>query len=99
MGNHELYMRRRKPDTIDVQQMKLQAKDENMHRELEQKRLAKEMSARELAEKKQRECEERMKIMQEEINRAAMELERAQETIRRLEVQLNDLNEVCFFFT
>lgn len=23
MGNHELYMRRRKPDTIDVQQMKV----------------------------------------------------------------------------
>lgn len=28
MGNHELYMRRRKPDTIEVQQMKAQAKDE-----------------------------------------------------------------------
>lgn len=28
MGNHELYMRRRKPDTIDVQQMKAQAKEE-----------------------------------------------------------------------
>lgn len=28
MGNHELYMRRRKPDTIDVQQMKAQAREE-----------------------------------------------------------------------
>lgn len=26
MGNHELYMRRRKPDTIDVQQMKVRCK-------------------------------------------------------------------------
>lgn len=25
MGNHELYMRRRKPDTIDVQQMKVRS--------------------------------------------------------------------------
>lgn len=30
MGNHELYMRRRKPDTIDVQQMKAQAKEEKL---------------------------------------------------------------------
>jgi hypothetical protein len=30
MGNHELYMRRRKPDTIDVQQMKAQAREEKL---------------------------------------------------------------------
>ena len=28
MGNHELYMRRRKPDTIEVQQMRKQAQEE-----------------------------------------------------------------------
>ena len=28
MGNHELYMRRRKADTIEVQQMKAQAMEE-----------------------------------------------------------------------
>lgn len=28
MGNHELYMSRRKPDTIEVQQMKAQAQEE-----------------------------------------------------------------------
>lgn len=94
MGNHELYMRRRKPDTIDVQQMKLQAKEEQAHRQLEQERLSKEMSARELAEQKQREYEERIKLMEEEMNHAAMELKRAQETIRQLEDQLNELNEV-----
>ncbi len=26
MGNHELYMRRRKPDSIEVQQMKAQVR-------------------------------------------------------------------------
>ncbi|VDP12115.1 unnamed protein product, partial [Onchocerca flexuosa] len=41
MGNHELYMRRRKPDTIEVQQMKQQAKEERMQRQLEQERLTK----------------------------------------------------------
>ena len=32
MGNHELYMRRRKPDTIEVQQMKSQALEERQAR-------------------------------------------------------------------
>jgi len=32
MGNHELYMRRRKPDTIEVQQMKAQAMEERQVR-------------------------------------------------------------------
>ena len=41
MGNHELYMRRRKPDTIEVQQMKQQAKEERLQRQLEQERLSK----------------------------------------------------------
>lgn len=35
MGNHELYMRRRKPDTIEVQQMKAQARDEKLARQRE----------------------------------------------------------------
>lgn len=35
IGNHELYMRRRKPDTIEVQQMKAQAKEERLQKKLE----------------------------------------------------------------
>lgn len=41
MGNHELYMRRRKPDTIEVQQMKQQAKEERALKQAEQDRLNK----------------------------------------------------------
>ncbi|VDK73709.1 unnamed protein product [Litomosoides sigmodontis] len=91
MGNHELYMRRRKPDTIEVQQMKQQAKEERMQRQLEQERLTKEMTAREAAEQKQREYEERMEKMKEEMERAQRELLHAQDTIRRLEQQLAEL--------
>lgn len=29
MGNHELYIRRRKPDSVEVQQMKAQARQEH----------------------------------------------------------------------
>ena len=35
MGNHELYMRRRKADSIEVQQMKAQAREEKMLRQAE----------------------------------------------------------------
>ena len=35
MGNHELYMRRRKTDSIEVQQMKAQAKEEKLLKEKE----------------------------------------------------------------
>ena len=35
MGNHELYMRRRKPDTIEVQQMKAQAREEKHSKQME----------------------------------------------------------------
>ena len=35
MGNHELYMRRRKPDTIEVQQMKAQAREDKQAKQAE----------------------------------------------------------------
>jgi hypothetical protein len=70
MGNHELYMRRRKPDTIEVQQMKQQARDDKQQKAAERERLAREVLAREAAEAKQAEYEQRMRNMQEEMERA-----------------------------
>ncbi|KYQ58985.1 Moesin/ezrin/radixin like protein 1 [Trachymyrmex zeteki] len=91
MGNHELYMRRRKPDTIDVQQMKAQARDEKMAKQQQREKLQLEIAARERAEKKQQEYEERLKNMAEEMDRRNAELNEAQEMIRRLEEQLKQL--------
>ncbi|CAG0878919.1 unnamed protein product [Darwinula stevensoni] len=91
MGNHELYMRRRKPDTIEVQQMKAQAREEKLQKQQERERLQREIHARELAEKKQQEYEDRIKMMQEEMKRRQIELAEAQETIHRLEDQLREL--------
>lgn len=34
IGNHELFVRRRKPDPIEVQQMKAQAREEKLRRHL-----------------------------------------------------------------
>lgn len=91
MGNHELYMRRRKPDTIDVQQMKAQAKEEKQAREKQREKLQLEIAARERAEKKQQEFEERLRTMAEQMERRDAELNIAQEMIRRLEEQLKQL--------
>ena len=35
LGNHELYTRKRKPDTIEVQQMKAQAKEYKKTKQME----------------------------------------------------------------
>jgi len=91
MGNHELYMRRRKPDTIEVQQMKAQAKEEKQARQTERQKLQREIAAREEAERKQKQYEERLTTMQQEMASRQQELQDAQETIRRLEEQLRAL--------
>lgn len=91
MGNHELFMRRRKPDTIDVQQMKTQAREEKQAMQQQREKLQMEIAAREKAEKKQQEYEERLRSMQEEIERRQQELASAQDMIRRLEEQLRQL--------
>lgn len=91
MGNHELYMRRRKPDTIDVQQMKAQAREEKIAKQQQREKLQLEIAARERAEKKQQEYEDRIRTMQEEMERSQANLLEAQEMIRRLEEQLRQL--------
>ncbi|XP_065220365.1 moesin/ezrin/radixin homolog 1 isoform X2 [Planococcus citri] len=91
MGNHELYMRRRKPDTIDVQQMKAQAREEKIAKQQQREKLQLEIAAREKAEKKHQEYEERLKSMQNEMEKREKELQEAQEIIRRLEEQLKQL--------
>jgi len=91
MGNHELYMRRRKPDTIDVQQMKAQAREEKLAKQQQREKLQLEIAARERAEKKQQEYEERLRTMQEEMEKRQQDLSEAQDMIRRLEEQLKML--------
>jgi merlin protein len=46
IGNHDLFMRRRKPDPMDVQQMKAQAKEEKQRRQIERSKLAREKQLR-----------------------------------------------------
>uniref|UniRef100_A0A8C4IL83 FERM domain-containing protein n=1 Tax=Dicentrarchus labrax TaxID=13489 RepID=A0A8C4IL83_DICLA len=82
MGNHELYMRRRKPDTIEVQQMKAQAREEKHHKQMERAQLENEKKKREYAEKEKERIErekdelmERLRQIEEQTMRAQKELE------------------------
>ncbi|XP_037788265.1 moesin/ezrin/radixin homolog 1-like [Penaeus monodon] len=93
MGNHDLFIRRRKADTIEVQQMKIQAREEKMSKKMAVERLAREVSLREEAEKRQKDFEERLQSMNKEMEIRQKELLSAQETIRRLEIQLRELQE------
>ncbi|KAM9498343.1 moesin-like [Salvelinus alpinus] len=92
MGNHELYMRRRKPDTIEVQQMKAQAREEKNHKKMERALLENEKKKRELAEnekekieKEKEELMERLKQIEEQTKKAQQELE--EQTRRALELE------------
>ncbi|XP_029452495.1 ezrin isoform X2 [Rhinatrema bivittatum] len=92
MGNHELYMRRRKPDTIEVQQMKAQAKEEKHQRKMEREQLASEKKKREAVEKEKelmiREKEElmlRLHDYEHQIKRAERDLTDQIQKARKLE--------------
>ncbi|XP_068186499.1 moesin a [Antennarius striatus] len=92
MGNHELYMRRRKPDTIEVQQMKAQAREEKNHKKMERALLQDEKRKREIAEKEKEKIErekeelmERLKQIEEQTKKAQQELE--EQTLKALELE------------
>uniref|UniRef100_A0A0D9S2M1 Radixin n=5 Tax=Catarrhini TaxID=9526 RepID=A0A0D9S2M1_CHLSB len=91
MGNYELYMQRRKPDTIKVQQMKAQAREEKHQKQLERAQLENEKKKREIAEKEKERIErekeelmERLKQIEEQTIKAQKELE--EQTRKALEL-------------
>lgn len=71
IGNNELYVRRRQPVPIEVQQMRSQALEENAFRELERERLAKERAARLEAERRVRELEARLQEAERRLQRTS----------------------------
>ncbi|XP_031443038.1 moesin b isoform X2 [Clupea harengus] len=92
MGNHDLYMRRRKPDTIEVQQMKAQAREEKTKRQQERALLENEKKKRQNAEKETEkiaretmELMERLRQIEEQTKKAQDELE--EQTKRALELE------------
>jgi len=92
-GNHEMYMRRRRPDTLEVQQMKAQKRDDEAARAKEKAELSKQIAARAKAEQMREEMEAKYKEMEANMKKRESELEEANENIKRLEEQLRELRE------
>ncbi|NP_001298197.1 radixin-like [Biomphalaria glabrata] len=93
MGNHELYMRRRKPDTIEVQQMKAQARGgQTWLNNKKGPQLAKMRLEREESDKLRKDLEEKVKIMEEEQRKRMKELEDMQHMIRERDAKVAELS-------
>lgn len=79
MGNHELYMRRRKPDTIEVQQMKAQAREEKHQKQMERALLENEKKKREMAEKEKEKIEREKEELMEKLKQIEEQTKKAQQ--------------------
>lgn len=84
IGNHDLYLKRRRPDTMEVQQMKAQARDEKERRLAERTRFIREKQLREEAEREKHELQRRLLQIQEEARIAQDALRRSEETVELL---------------
>ncbi|CAG0915019.1 unnamed protein product [Notodromas monacha] len=84
IGNHDRFMRRRKPDPMEVQQMKAQAKEEKLRRQMERSKLAREKQLRQDLERQKAELEQRLVHYQEEARLAQQQLRRSEEAAELL---------------
>uniref|UniRef100_A0A8C4F2D4 Merlin n=1 Tax=Dicentrarchus labrax TaxID=13489 RepID=A0A8C4F2D4_DICLA len=80
IGNHDLFMRRRRVDSLEVQQMKAQAREERARKQVERQRLQREKQLREEAERARDELERRLMQLQDEAHMANEALLRSEQT-------------------
>ncbi|KAK7088485.1 merlin-like [Littorina saxatilis] len=99
VGNHELFMRRRKPDSMEIQQMKSQAREEKARKQLDRTRLAREKQLREEAVREKEELERRMMHLQDEVRMAQDSLMRSEETAELLAEKVKILDEEAMLLT
>eukprot|EP00048_Salpingoeca_helianthica_P002831 m.61195 g.61195 ORF g.61195 m.61195 type:complete len:583 (+) comp12331_c0_seq2:54-1802(+) len=84
VGNHELYIRRRNLDTMEVQQMKAMAAEEKARRAAEQGKLMKEKEQREIAEREKQKLLIKLEKMKKQAAQAQRSLLRSDETAQLL---------------
>ncbi|XP_030041610.1 merlin isoform X2 [Microcaecilia unicolor] len=77
--NHELFIRRRRADSVEVQQMKARAKEEKARRKMEHQRFFREKQLREKAERAKEELELRLLQLEEQARDASEALLRSKE--------------------
>ena len=73
-GNHEMYKRRRRPDPLEVQQMKSERREEDERRAKERLLLSREMEARERAEQLRLQMEDRFREMEKRMQKKEKEV-------------------------
>lgn len=84
IGNHNLFLTKRKVDSTEIQEMKAQAKEEKTRRKKEHQRLLMEKQLREEAERAKEELERRMFQLEEEARQANEALIRSNEAAELL---------------
>ncbi|XP_067649246.1 merlin-like [Haliotis asinina] len=93
VGNHELFMRRRKPDSMETQQMKAQAREEKARKQLDRARLAKEKQMREEMMREKEDLERRLMQLQDEVRMSQEALMRSEETADLLAEKVRIMDE------
>lgn len=88
MGNHDMFMKRRRLDTMEVQQMKAQAKEERARKLAERDRLEREKQARLEAEQRQLELEERLRLTEDEVRKAIHARLQTEEALKMMQEQV-----------
>jgi hypothetical protein len=93
MGNHELYMHRRKVDCIEVQQMKAQAREEKLLKERERQILLVERQACEEAVREKNELIKKLTNLEQDVRMTKNALEKQTQKTKELEYKSQKANE------
>ena len=99
IGNHDLYMKRRQPDSMELQQMKAQAREEQLRRAFEREKLAREKELRQAAEREKAEMEARLIQYQEEVRTAQEQLRKSEEFAELLDEKVRMAEEESLLFS
>jgi len=93
VGNHQLYVRRRKPDSPEVAKMREKANAVRELRKNHKDKLNVEKTAREEALKREVEYQKQLLKMQEELEKSRRSLLEANQMIQQLQSQLQELQD------
>lgn len=83
-GNHELYKQRRIPDTLEVQQMKAQAKEQRIKRQQEKAKFVREQEIRAILQQEKDALLGRVRQLELELELTRESLKRSEETAELL---------------
>lgn len=85
-GNHQLYKQRRIPDTLEVQQMKTQAKEQRIKRQQEKEKFVREQELRAILQQEK-------EALLARVHQVELELELTRESLKRSEETAELLNQ------